>query len=182
MGLGDDSNAGNYAIDSPCRMGRPDSPREGDRRLGYAVRVRVRALLGVAAAVTALGGCGGQDRSVQAYCSYFYGRGSQLRNQWIHADQTMKQDPLGAIAALLASPRDLAVFFHQLSLRAPDGISDDVQTLSDAFQNEANSMGSALSDPLGALGQGLLNGLTTLPAEERVNAFTSQNCGPPPST
>jgi hypothetical protein len=128
-----------------------------------------------------IGGCGGQERSVQAYCSYFYGEGSQLRNRWISADQTMKQNPLNAIATLLASPHDLAVFFHHLAERAPDSIADDVQTMSDAFQKESDTMGSALSDPLGALGQGLVNGLTTLPAEERVNAFTQQNCGPPPA-
>jgi hypothetical protein len=135
----------------------------------------------IAAAALLLAGCGGQTRSAAAYCSYFYGEGSTLRNRYIQADQNFKRDPLQTIATLLASPGDLASFFHQLSLRAPEDIAPDVERMSDAFQKEADTEGDALSDPLGALGSGLINGLTTLPAEERVNAFTEQNCGPPPA-
>jgi hypothetical protein len=138
-------------------------------------------LLAVTAGVTGISGCGGQTRSVQAYCSYFYGQGAKLRQRYIQAGQNAKHDPIDAIATLLASPQDLADFFQHLSDRAPTDISDDVGTLSKAFQKEADSEGDAAFDPLKALGSGLISGLATVPAEERVNSYTEQNCGPPPT-
>lgn len=129
----------------------------------------------------ALAGCGGSSRSVAAYCSYFYGEGSVLRRQFSEAEN-FRQDPIGALGTILESPRDLSNFFHQLSLRAPESIANDVQTLADAFAQEANQEGEDATDPLAGLASGLVNGLSAAPAEERVDAYTRAHCGPPPKS
>ncbi len=140
---------------------------------------------GAAVAITVslvAAGCGGgseSQRSVASYCRYFYGQGTALRNRWAVADNP-KADPLTALATLLASPRELAGFFHQLSLRAPGSVAEDLETISSTYKQEAEQTGADASNPLGGFAAGLVNGLSSLPAYERVEQFTNQQCGPPP--
>ena len=150
----------------------------------------MRALrqLAVLAVAVAIGGglvlrvWGGPTRSVAAYCSYFYGQGSILRNQWMQAGNNANQDPLGALGSVLGAPNQLANFFHELSLRAPESIADDVQTLSDSYKQLADSEGQDVMNPVGGIASGFVNALATAPASERVDKFTLDNCGPPPGS
>jgi hypothetical protein len=98
----------------------------------------------------------GPSRSVRAYCAYFYvyEEGTKLTARF-SAATNFKTDPLGAIGTPLEVPRDLAVFFHQLSLRASESIGSDVQTLSDDFQHEWDNEGQDALDPSGGLVSGL---------------------------
>jgi hypothetical protein len=139
-------------------------------------------LVSLALAIPGITGCGGPSRSVAGYCSYFYGEGSTLRNQWIKADANTNSDPLTALATVFGAPRQLADFFHHLAERAPNDISDDVQTIADAFKQQADSLGDAAMNPLGGLASGLVNGLASMGAYNRVDAWTRQHCGPPPSS
>jgi hypothetical protein len=134
----------------------------------------------LASGVVALTACGGPSRSVAAYCSYFYGTGGQLRNRWIRASKAAGQDPFAAMSSVFADLPEAANFLHQLSLRAPEDIAPDVQTLADALGRIPGQAGSAATDPLGALAGGLVNGLATSGAEQRVNQYTLQHCGGPP--
>ncbi len=151
--------------------------------------LRRRKLLAIALVVLGLGitlsACGGGSsaRTTSAYCDYFFGQGGQLRSQWVQAGAS-NTDPLQGLAAALGAPRQLADFFKHLAERAPDSIRDDVQTLSDSYKQLADRMGdsSTVTNPLTALGGALVNGLSTSGAERRVDAFTTQNCGPPPNS
>lgn len=140
-----------------------------------------RSLLIVPFLVSALtlAACGGPTRSVASYCSYFYGQGGRLREQWRQSGANASQNPLGALTTAFAAVPELASFMHELSLRAPDEIAPDVQMLADAFKRLSEQEGSAASDPLGALAGGIVGGLAASGAEQRVNAYTMQHCGPP---
>jgi hypothetical protein len=130
--------------------------------------------------VVALAACGSPTRSVAAYCSYFYGTGGQLRNRWIQSTNSAGQNPFAALSSVFADLPEAANFLHQLSLRAPEDIAPDVQTLADALKRIPEQAGAAATDPLGALAGGLVNGLATSGAEQRVNTYTLHNCGAPP--
>ncbi|MDN5857584.1 MAG: hypothetical protein L0H84_03085 [Pseudonocardia sp.] len=130
----------------------------------------------------------GAGRSVESYCTVFYGEGQELRQRYIDAGDRAEQNPLGTIGTLLAAPRDLAVFFGKLAEVAPEEIEPDVVTVRDAFQEQADHLGddarSIADGPLGALGSlagGLATGLAAGPAIQRVDSWTTQHCGPPPA-
>lgn len=133
-----------------------------------------------------LSGCG-TGRSIEAYCTTFYGEGQELRQRWL--DNNATGDPVAGLAQLFSAPRDLAVFFDGLSDVAPDEIRPDVETVRDTFQSQADSMGDKAGDiasgPMGlfgALAGDLASGLAAAPAMQRVDTWTSQNCGPPPAS
>lgn len=132
-------------------------------------------LVGLSAGL--LAGCGGPTRSVASYCNYFRTEGNNLRQHYAPLAHDASSNPLQAIAMLLTSPKDLANFFHQLSLRSPSSITGDLEVLSEAYQREANEQSQAIIDPLAGLAGGLVNGLSSAPAAERVNTFTIRNCG-----
>ncbi|MDN5929753.1 MAG: hypothetical protein L0I24_01565 [Pseudonocardia sp.] len=129
----------------------------------------------------------GDGRSVEAYCSTFYGDGQELRQRWL--DTNASRDPLAGMAQLFSAPRDLAVFFDELSAVAPDDIRPDVETVRDTFQSQADSLGDKAGDiasgPMGlfgALAGDLATGFATAPAMQRIDTWTSANCGPPPAS
>jgi hypothetical protein len=130
--------------------------------------------------VLALTACGGTSRSVAAYCSYFYGRGGQLRHRWLESSQSGSSDPIAALAGTFAAIPEAASFLHGLAQRAPDDIAPDVETLAQALDRITGQAGSGAADPVGALASGLATGLATTGAEQRVNEYTIRNCGAPP--
>lgn len=150
--------------------------------MSYKLVKIVSIVLIVAASSAVLAACGGPTRSVASYCSYFYGEGSQLRNRWIQSSAKAGQNPFTALASVFADLPEAVNFLHQLSLRAPETIAPDVQSLANALKQASDQMGSAATDPLGALAGGLVNGLATSSAEQRVNAYTARNCGAPPGS
>lgn len=145
-----------------------------------------RTIGGGLALALALTACG-SGRSVEAYCTTFYGEGQELRQQWL--DSNASGDPLAGMAQLFSAPRDLAVFFDELSGVAPEDIRPDVETVRDTFQSQADSLGDKAGDiasgPMGlfgALAGDLATGFAAAPAMQRVDTWTSQNCGPPPTS
>jgi hypothetical protein len=146
-----------------------------------AARWRVFVIVAMTC-VIGLSGCGGTTRSVASYCSYFYGEGTQLRNRFIKSSDANSQDPFAELSSVFADVPEAASFLHQLSLRAPQEIAPDVQVLAQALENFAAQAGSGASDPLGALASGMVDGLETSGAEQRVNEYTLKNCGAPPGS
>lgn len=140
------------------------------------------AVLLVAGSVVSLSACGGPTRSVAAYCSFFYGRGSQLQQRWMHVGNGASQNPIGALGSVFAAVPEAASFLHELSQRAPEEIAPDVETLATALHQFSEQAGSAGNDPLGALAGGLIDGIETGGAEQRVNEYTEHHCGEPPGS
>lgn len=96
---------------------------------------------------------------------------------WLQADKNLEGDPLSGIGALLGSPGELADFVHQLWLQ---GISPDFKTLSSAFQEVDHAGQDARS--LAGLASGQGHGMTSVPEDEYVEAFTEKNCSPSPNS
>jgi hypothetical protein len=142
------------------------------------VRRLLPVMLMLAAAGFSLNACGAPSRSVAAYCSYFYGEGGKLRSQLLQNGSSAGENPFAQLANVFADLPEAASFLHQLSLRAPEEIAPDVQVLANALQQTSQQSGDG---GLGLLASGLMNGLATTGAEQRVNQFTEQHCGRPPA-
>lgn len=130
-----------------------------------------------------LAACGGStpERSVAAYCSYFYGEGEKLRERWEQTNGDA-ENPIAGMASVFQDIPETANFMHELSQRAPEDIAPDVQSLADALDHLTEQEGSAFSDPLGALAGGLMEGLAASGSEQHVNEYTVRHCGPPPGS
>lgn len=138
--------------------------------------------LTIASAMVSLIACGSPTRSVATYCAYFYDQGGRLRERWIRSGENASQNPLAGLATASAALPEIASFMHELSLRAPEDIAPDVQTLATALKRSAEQEASAASNPLGSLLGGLLSGPAMSAAEQRVNIYTLRTCGVPPGT
>jgi hypothetical protein len=138
---------------------------------------KLPVMLALTAAGISLSACGAPSRSVAAYCSYFYGEGGKLRSRLLENSSSAGQDPFAQLANVFADLPEAAAFLHQLSLRAPEEIAPDVQTLANALQQTSQQ---SAAGGLGLLASGLMNGLAATGAEQRVNQFTEQHCEKPP--
>jgi hypothetical protein len=130
-------------------------------------------VLGIAAL---LAGCGGSDRSPEAYCKAFYETAAPIRETYVEADEHLEEEPLQSIVTLLGSPGDLQVIFSSMAAHAPDEIRADTEALSEAMDKEQEAMGEELSDPIAAIGKGLAAGLTSSGSFERVESYLNDHC------
>ena len=131
----------------------------------------------LASALTlAIAGCGGSERSPEAYCKAFYETAAPIRETYVEAGEDVEEDPLGSIATLLGASGDMTVIFSHMADHAPDEIRSDTEAARDSLKEQQDSMGDALSDPLGALGKGLISGLTSSGSFSRVDAYLTQHC------
>jgi hypothetical protein len=136
--------------------------------------VAASALL-TATVLSACGGSGG-DRSAEAYCRAFYEHAAPIRKTYVEADKTLEQDPLKSVVTLLGAPGDLASIFGAMVDHAPDEIRSDTEAVRDAFKKQQESVGEALSDPLGAIGDSLGAALTTSGSFARVESYLQRHC------
>ena len=123
-----------------------------------------------------LAGCGGSERSAEAYCKAFYETAAPIRESYVEADKEVENDPLQSIVTLLGSPGDLSVIFDSMVAHAPDEIRADTEAARDAMKQEQEAVGEGLSDPLGALGKSLGAGLTSSGSFERVDSYLNEHC------
>ena len=121
-------------------------------------------------------GCGGSERSPEAYCRAFYETAAPIRKTYVEADNEMEADPLKSIVTLLGSPGDLEVIFDSMVAHAPDEIRADTEAVRDAMTKEQEAVGEGLSDPLGALGKSLGAGLTSSGSFSRVESYLNDHC------
>jgi hypothetical protein len=121
-------------------------------------------------------GCGGSDRSPEAYCRAFYETAAPIRETYVEADNEVETDPLKSIVTLLGSPGDLEVIFDSMVAHAPDEIRSDTEAVREAMKKEQEAVGEGLSDPLGALGKSLGAGLTSSGSFSRVESYLNEHC------
>jgi hypothetical protein len=150
--------------------GGPVNDERPRRRISWRLALAVIGVL-------ALTGCASSGRSVKAYCKTFYQQGSAIRAEY----SQKQQDPLTSLASLVAAPQELSTFFARLDKVAPDDIEPDIAVLQRSFQQSSDGLGAAALSPLGGMVSGLVNGLSSSASYTRVDQWTSQNCGPPPS-
>ncbi len=163
------------------------------------VRGRVRAWRGATALVSAIlivtvgVGCGGGgsrsasstsvgSRNVTAYCSYFYGEGTALRERMIRSSARDADNPITGLAGVFADMPEAASFMHGLAQRAPEEIAPQIEVLAKALEGAVGQIGSAASNPAGSVGSLIASSLESSGAEQRINEFTLQHCGPPPGS
>lgn len=124
-----------------------------------------------------LAACGStSERSADAYCRAFYETAAPIRENYIEANEEAEEDPLSALVTLLGAPGDLTVIFDTMSEHAPGEIKADTAEARDALEKQQDSLGDALSDPLGAIGSGLIAGLTSSGSFSRVGNYLQEHC------
>lgn len=142
--------------------------------------VRVLAVGMVAALV--LSGCGGTERSAQAVCHVFDTQAVALHDAYQQdAAQVSKGNPLPTFIDVIKLPNDMAVLMHQMDKVAPDPIESDFASLASYFEDLSKNQGKELSDPVGALGQGLVSAIGISGSYARVDSFLAANCHLPGS-
>jgi hypothetical protein len=123
-----------------------------------------------------LTGCGGSERSPEAYCKAFYETAAPIRESYVEAGNEVEEDPLQSIVTLLGSPGDLTVIFDSMAAHAPDEIRADTEAARDAMKEQQDAIGEGLSDPLGALGKSLGAGITSSGSFSRVDSYLNEHC------
>jgi hypothetical protein len=119
---------------------------------------------------------------VASYCSYFSDQGRQLEERWSQSSSKADQNPFNDLSSVFADLPEAVSFLHELSLRAPEPIAADVQTLSEALKQASAQLGAGVTDPFGAVAGGLAEGLEYGGVEQRVNEYTKEHCAGLPSS
>lgn len=88
----------------------------------------------------------------------------------------MEEDPLGSIVTLVGAPGDLVVILDTMVDHAPDEIRSDTEAARDALEEQQDALADALSDPFGAIGGGLIAGITSAGSFSRVDAYLGEHC------
>jgi hypothetical protein len=120
------------------------------------------------------------DSAVMIYCRTFYGEGEKLRASYQKVDA--QSDPVGAFVAAFGAPQEAALFFGKLDKVAPAEIEPSVQILQKTMQSVSDNLAKNAGDPLQAMLQAMMVSAATKGSEDRINAFTLKECGPPPGT
>jgi hypothetical protein len=118
-------------------------------------------------------------RSVAAVCHVWDTQALALHNQYQAESDNVSAQSLGD---LFAAPANLGRLMGNMAAVAPVGIEADFQALQQAFSQIASSEGQAFTDPLAALGDGLVTSLAVSGSYDRVDSFLSANCGIPGSS
>jgi hypothetical protein len=121
--------------------------------------------------------CSSNPRSAAAVCHVWTTQAVPLHDQY--AKDSSAGLSLASIIDLVGVPDQLANLMGSMGAVAPEPIEGDFQILQSAFQKEASSMGQAVTDPLGALVGGVVNGLSTAGSYTRVNQYIEDNCTGP---
>jgi len=87
-------------------------------------------------------------------------------------------DPLQDLTNGIGAMSSWVPMFDRLARVAPDEIRSDVEHIRDSLKEQQQVAGEAVTDPLGALGRGLVSGLMTMDSWERVGSYVDQNCEP----
>lgn len=144
---------------------------------------RVRAaLFAVVLAGIGLGSVACSGRSVDAFCSTYHQQKAAYLARYGNAGQQADSgdpaaDLLGGAAQLGSALGDIVIMFDRLSKVAPDDIEPDVAAIHDSLQKQIDGASGAVKDPLGTIGGGLLQGLTTLGSWQRLEDYVVANCG-----
>lgn len=120
------------------------------------------------------------SRSVDAYCKTFFARGAEFRG--VYQDPANQNFGWGQVSAVLSAPQRLSDLFAALDQVAPDEIEPEVASLRDGFAKVSDSMVANGTGGLVGMATALAQGVAMQPAWDRVNSWTTDKCGPPPSS
>jgi hypothetical protein len=122
----------------------------------------------------------GSQRSVGAFCKTFKDQAITLHTKYENADKSIQSGgaagTLTGIVTLVQSTGDMVVMFSALDKVAPDDIEPSVAQVLDAFKQAEDNNKNAFSNPLGAMGSGLIIALQSGGAYSNVDHYISQHC------
>ncbi len=143
------------------------------------------ASLGMAILVAVIpAGCGEEShRSAEAFCATM--RSEQARildqlNSTVSAGKNSGDEFLAAISGVGASIQalgELRTYFAKLSKVAPAEIQTEVEIVADSYEKQLDAASKVVSDPLAALSQAFMGGLTSSGQLNTVDSFARENCG-----
>ncbi len=146
---------------------------------------RVAAVGGCIVVMAAsLSGCA-SGRSTEAFCStYWEEKNAYLQRYGTAAEEIRAagdEDPfaalLGGTAMIAQALGDTIVIFDKLERVAPDDIQPDVAAIRDNLKAQMERASDAVSNPLGSLVGGLVQGLAVGGSWQRVGDYVVTHCG-----
>lgn len=142
----------------------------------------VAALVALLVLSTGAAGCGGETRSVESYCKVLAEEKAAYLEKYAGLAEAVEssEDPLAGVliglTGTLSAVGDIKIIFDKLAAVAPEEIAPDVEAVRDSFKAQIDALKGAAGDPLGALGAGLVAGLTSAGSWQRVDAWTASHC------
>lgn len=131
-------------------------------------------------AVLGVTGCGGQTRSVSAFCNTLHSEKQRILAQFNATSQSGSSDQLvralAGVGASLQALGELRTYFHKLSDVAPDQIRDDAEIVAKDWDHQIDTAASAAAHPLSALAGALVTGVTTSGQLNSMNQFALTHC------
>jgi len=127
-------------------------------------------------------GCGSSpQRSAAGFCRTFKTEAVRLHDKYeARAKFASTAQPLvglvSMVGTLAEAQGDLVTMLVRLDKVAPDSIEPDVAAAHDALKKQADHTGQALTNPLAALGEGVVNALTSAGSFQQVNTYIKDNC------
>lgn len=135
------------------------------------------ALVGAALLV---GGCGGQTRSVAAFCSTLHSEKQRILAEFNSTAHSVSSDQLvqalSGLGASLQALGELRTYFHKLSDVAPDEIKAEAEIVAKDWDQQVADAANEAAHPLSALAGALINGATTSGQLNTLNQFALNNC------
>ena len=101
-------------------------------------------------------------------------------NSTVAAGEDSGDEFLAVISGLGASIQalgELRTYFAKLSKEAPAEIQAEVEIVAESYEKQLDAASKAVSDPLAALSEGLMSGLTSSGQLNTVDSFARSNCG-----
>ena len=142
-------------------------------------------LTGVLATALTLSGCMGSSsseptRSKAAFCATFKKQAIALHDKYESADQAASDGTslgmLSGFSSIVQAPGDMVVLFDSLDKAAPNDIEPSVAEVLNSLRKMQDAQKDALTNPLSALGSGLVSALTSGGAYQQVNDYITANC------
>lgn len=149
-----------------------------------------RPLLALVLAPLLAAGCGGDERSVEAFCESVttfhrdFEAKYKPRAEELYAQQE-EQPLLGFIAAganLVEGLGDAERALGKIAAHAPDEIKVEAEAVHDNMKKQLDDAGDTnpmggVSALVGGVTKSLVSGLATLGANQRLNEYSQQHCG-----
>lgn len=130
--------------------------------------VTVLATAGLLAASCA----GGDERSVEAFCSEVTDGAARMTENVA----TAGDDAGSLLVAALANMGEYSRILDRMAATAPDEIRTETEAAAELWDKQAEAAGDAISNPLAALGSALMSSVLASSQIEALDAYTAANC------
>lgn len=118
--------------------------------------------------------CGDDGRTSEAFCTTL---DDGIAAMGANLDTIDEGDFVSELGAGAANLGEFTRVVHRLADVAPDEIRTDMEQAAEAWTAEAEALGQAASDPLGALGAGLSSAVFNAGFYAAVDDFALDRCG-----